>query len=282
VISVIVPVRNAMPWFEEQLQAITEQACDQPWEVVIANNDSTDGSASVAQRWADRFQMIRLIDASKASGPGATRNVGAAVARGDMLAFCDADDVVRPGWLAAHVAALADADISAGFFDSWSLNGRPPPSPLAYDPPPAVGLYGFLPAAGSGNLAIRRKAFEEVGGFSEELMTGEDFDLCWRCQLAGYSLTLNADAVLSRRDQQGFKAIFRRYTAYGRCGPTLFQKYRADGFPRDLVLAAKTWVWIGLSTPRLVQPEFRDRWARVAGWRTGRLVASVRLRVLFP
>jgi hypothetical protein len=49
-----------------------------------------------------------------------------------------------------------------------------------------------------------------------------------------------------------------------------------------LLLAAKTWVWLIVTTPRLVQSEFRDRWARVAGWRTGRLVESVRLRVLFP
>jgi GT2 family glycosyltransferase len=225
--------------------------------------------------------MIRLVDASNASGPGGARNAGVAAAMGDLLAFCDADDVVQPGWLKAHVLALAEADISAGVFDFWSLNGLAVPSPPAYAPPPAMTLFHFLPAAGSSNLALRRQVFEAVGGFSEDLMTGEDFDLSWRLQLSGRRFVLNPDAVVAKRERRGFKAAFKRYTAYGRCGPVLFRRFRADGLRRDLILAAKTWIWLVLSTPRLVRPEFRERWARVAGWRTGSLVESVRQRVLF-
>ena len=281
-ISVIVPVRNGMPWLEEQLRAIVEQECDGPWEVIVANNNSTDESGSVAQEWSDRSPVIRLVDASTARGPGGTRNAGAAEAQGDLLAFCDADDIVRQGWLRAHVAALAEADISAGVMDYWSLNGLPTPSPLSYAPPPATGLFGFLPAAASGNLAIRRSAFEDVGGFTEDLMTGEDMDLSWRAQLRGYRFALNADAIIARRDQQGFKAVFRRYTAYGRSGPILFLRFRSEGLQRQPVLAAKTWIWLLLTAPRLVQSEFRGPWARIAGWRTGRLAESIRLRVFFP
>jgi glycosyltransferase involved in cell wall biosynthesis len=281
VISVIVPVRNGMPWLEQQLRALAEQTCSEPWEVIVADNNSTDQSGSVVQKWINRSPSVRLIDASKAHGPGGTRNAGVALAHGDLLAFCDADDVVGPGWLAAHVSALVESDISAGVFDYWSLNGRNTPSPFSYAPPPAMSLFGFLPAAGSGNLAVRRSSFEEVGGFTEEMMTGEDFDLSWRLQLAGHRFVLNRDAVVARRDQQGFKEVFRRYTAYGRCGPVLFRRFRSDGLRPELVIAAKTWVWLVLSAPRLLQPEFRDRWARIAGWRTGRLAESVRQRILF-
>ena len=199
-----------------------------------------------------------------------------------MLAFCDADDVVQPGWLTAHVLALADADVSAGVFDPWSLNGLASPSALSSIPPPAMTLFGFLPAAGSGNLALRRHVFQDLGGFAEDLMTGEDFDLSWRSQLSGHHFVLTTDAVVARRDQQGFMAVFKRYTAYGRCGPVLYRRFKAKGLQRDLVVAAKTWVWLLLSTPRLLRPEFRDRWARIAGWRTGRLLESARQRVLFP
>jgi GT2 family glycosyltransferase len=270
-----------MPWLEEQLRALTEQECSVPWEVVVADNNSTDASRSVVLEWIRRSQVLRLVDASKVRGPGATRNAGVKEAQGDLLAFCDADDVVQPGWLTAHVSALAEADISAGVFDFWSLNGLPAPVPASYAPPPAVGLFGFLPAAGSGNVALRRQTFEDLGGFAEDLMTGEDFDLSWRAQLAGHRFVVTTGAVLARRDQQGFRSVLRRYTAYGRCGPVLYCRFRADGLRRDLPLAAKTWAWLIVTTPRLVQPEFRDRWARVAGWRTGRLVGSVRHRVLF-
>jgi len=270
-----------MPWLEQQLRALAQQECHEPWEVVVADNNSTDESDLVVQEWVNRFRTIRLVDASKASGPGGTRNAGVAAAQGDLLAFCDADDVVQPGWLTAHVLALAEADVSAGVFDFWSLNGLATPSPPSHAPPPAMTLFGFLPAAGSGNMALRRRAFDDLGGFSEELMTGEDFDLSWRSQLSGHRYVVSTGAVVARRDRQGFKAIFSRYTTYGRCGPVLYRRFRADGLRRELVIAAKTWVWLALSSPRLLQPEFRGRWARIAGWRTGRLVESVRQRVLF-
>lgn len=280
-ISVVVPVRNGMPWLEQQLRALSEQECHEPWEVVVADNNSTDESSLVVQEWVNRFHTIRLVDASKVRGPGATRNAGVGEAQGELLAFCDADDVVQSGWLTAHVLALAEADISAGVFDFWSLNGLATPSPPSYALPPAMGLFGFLPAAGSSNLALRRRAFEELGGFAEDLMTGEDFDLGWRSQLFGHRYVLTPGAVVARRERRGFNAIFSRYTAYGRCGPVLYRRFRAEGLRRELVIAAKTWVWLALSSPRLLQPEFRGRWARIAGWRTGRLVESVRQRVLF-
>jgi glycosyltransferase involved in cell wall biosynthesis len=282
VISVVVPMRNALPWLEEQLRALTEQECPLPWEVIVADNNSIDDSRSVVQKWAERHGAIRLIDASHVRGPGATRNAGAREARGDLLAFCDADDVVQPGWLSAHAITLRDADVSAGVFDYWSLNGSNAPSPLEYAPPPALGLFHFLPGAGSGNLAMRRVAFEKLGGFAEDLMTGEDFDLSWRSQLAGYSFVLSPGAVLARRDQQGFSAVYRRYREYGRCGPALYRRYRSAGLAREPLVAAKTWAWLILTAPRLARPSFRDRWARIAGWRVGRLEGSVQQRRFFP
>jgi glycosyltransferase involved in cell wall biosynthesis len=281
VISVIVPMRNSIPWLEEQLRALRNQECPIPWEVVVADNGSTDDSTALVREWAGRWDAIRLIDASSVTGPGASRNLGVREAHGDLLAFCDADDVVYPGWLAAHVSALSDAEVSAGVFDAWSLNGLSPPCPLSFAPPPALGLFGFLPAAGSGNLAMRRRAFEQLGGFDPDLMTGEDVDLSWRAQLAGHRFVLTPDAVLARRDQQGFKAVIRRYRAYGRSGPMLYRRFRSDGLQRDLLLALKTWAWLIVSAPRMRNPQFRDHWARVAGWRTGCLVESVRQRVLF-
>lgn len=280
-ISVIVPVRNGMPWLEQQLRALSEQQCGEPFEVIVADNGSTDESTLVVQEWARDSHMFRLVDASKVEGAGATRNVGVGAAQGELLAFCDSDDVVQPGWLRAHVSALADADASGGVIDFWSLNGLVTPSPPSYAPPPALRQFGFLPAAMSCNLAVRRRVFEDLGGFAQDLKTGEDTDLCWRLQLSGHRYVLSTDAVIARRERHGFAAVLSRFTAYGRSGPVLYRRFRADGLRRDLAIAAKTWLWLVVSTPRLVQPEFRDRWARIAGWRSGRLVESVRQRVLF-
>ena len=75
-ISVVVPVRNAMPWLEEQLQALIDQECVEEREILVVDNGSTDASADVGRRWADRNDAVRWVDASDVSGPGAARNAG--------------------------------------------------------------------------------------------------------------------------------------------------------------------------------------------------------------
>jgi glycosyltransferase involved in cell wall biosynthesis len=277
-ISVVLPVRDGLPWLDSQLDALTAQECDMPWEVVVADNGSSDASLSVAQSWAARNDHIRVVDASSILGPGAARNAGVRAAQGDLLAFCDADDVVQPGWLRAIAAALIDADIVAGSFDMASLNGIRADEPS----PAATSQLGFLPAGLAANLAVRRPAFDAVGGFSEELFVGEDIDLCWRLQLHGYRFSLVPAAVVAKREPAGFGILFRRALAYGRCGPKLYRRYHRNGARRDLVGSAKSWAWLVVALPGLGRTDVRRRWVRAAGVRLGRLVGSVREGVFFP
>ena len=173
-ISVVLAVRDGLPWLDAQLGALAAQQCDAAWEVVVADNGSSDSSADLVRAWALRCDRIRLLDASAIRGPAAARNTGVRATQGDMLAFCDADDVVQPGWISACVAGLDDADVVAGTFDMASLNGAPAGDRV----PAATGQLGFLPAGLAANLAVRRTAFEAVDGFREELFVGEDIDLC--------------------------------------------------------------------------------------------------------
>ena len=103
-ISVIIPVRNGMPVLEEQLRALQAQRCDEPWEVVIADNGSTDDSLAFARDWASCHPNVVVVDASGLAGTSAARNAGVEVSHGEYLAFCDADDVVLAGWLHARTA----------------------------------------------------------------------------------------------------------------------------------------------------------------------------------
>jgi glycosyltransferase involved in cell wall biosynthesis len=287
-ISVVLPVRDGLPWLDAQLGALAAQECDEPWEVVVADNGSVDASMDLARSWAQRCHAINVVDASAHPGPAAARNTGVRSARGELLAFCDADDVVQPGWLRACVDALADADVVAGAFDLSSLNidDRDPSehgSPSTADIGPAsTSQLGFLPAGLAANLAVRRAGFEAVGGFDETLFVGEDIDLCWRLQLEGYRFGIAAAAVVAKRERAGVRELFGRALAYGRCGPGLYRRYRARGARRDLAGAAKSWAWLLVSVPRLGRPYVRRRWVRAAGVRLGRLVGSVTERVFFP
>lgn len=277
-ISVIVPVRDGGPWLVEQLAALASQDCPEPWEVVIADNGSSDGSVELARRWAEEHPGFQMVDASARRGPSAARNAGAAAASGEMLAFCDADDVAQPGWLAGCVAALGEADVVAGHLDLWSLNGGPPAPTQAA----ATRQLGFLPAALGANMAVRRSAFDAVGGFAEELATGEDIDLSWRLQLAGFRFASAPAAVVAKRERMQFAQVFRRARTYGRCGPVLFRNYRSEGARRDLAGALRAWAWLVVALPTLVRPGRRTAWARTAAVRIGRLESSVTERVFFP
>jgi glycosyltransferase involved in cell wall biosynthesis len=278
VISVVVPVRDGMPYLEEQLRALAAQKCDEEWEVVVADNGSTDGSLGFARDWASMHPNVIVVDASGLAGASAARNAGVEVASGEFLAFCDADDVVLAGWLNACVDALRGADLAAGRFDFWSLNTIPPAPPVRA----ATRQLGFLPAGLGANLAVRRGPFEEVGGFDEQFVPGEDIDLCWRMQLHGFTFAEAPGAVVSKRARSDARGVFEQAYAYGQCGPLLHKRYRKAGARRDLRGALKAWLWLVVSLPRIAQPTRRIEWARGAGTRLGRLEASFRLRVFFP
>ena len=279
VVSVVVPVRNGLPWLEAQLAALAGQACDTPWEVVVADNGSTDGTPAAVSAWAERDRRFRWIDASAVPGAPAARNAGARVARGSLLAFCDADDTVGPEWLAACTRALGTADVVAGVFDFWSLNGLPSAPPV----PASMRQLPFLPAGLGANLAVRRSAFDTVDGFAEDLATGEDIDLCWRLQLAGFRFTLDEGAVVAKRDRTGFGEVFRQGYAFGRGGAVLYRRHRPMGARRNVSGAARSWLWILVHTPAALRPgAVRSQWARATGMRWGRLVGSVTELVFFP
>jgi GT2 family glycosyltransferase len=277
-VSVIVPVLNGMPWIDHQLRSLSLQAVPPEWEVVVAENGSEDGTRSCVERWSERNPRIRMIDASARPGAAAARNMGVKEARGDLLAFCDADDVVRPGWVRAMCAALGHGDLVAGVFDFGILEGDPG-SPLV---PAATRQLGFLPFGLGANLGVRREAFEAVGGFDEGLSPEEDVDLCWRLQLAGYRLEIAADAIVAKRERPPGLPTFRAARTYGRCGPRLYARYRAEGMRRDLEGAVKSWLWLLITVPTLVQRSRRRQWVRTLAIRSGRLAGSFRLRVFFP
>jgi GT2 family glycosyltransferase len=277
-VSVVLPVRDGMPWLESQLRALSTQQAPGDWEVLVADNGSDDGTRSCVQEWSERDPRIRLVDASARLGAGAARNIGVRSARGRMLAFCDSDDVVQPGWLAGLMAALAHADLVAGVFDFGSLNDRPASDPI----PAATGHMGFLPFALGANLAVRRNAFEAANGFSETLVAGEDVDLSWRLQLAGYEFAVAPGAAVAKRDRASGRPAFRAAWTYGQSDLVLYRRYRAAGMRRDVRRAAKAWIWLVLAIPGLVRAFRRRQWVATFGMRGGRLAGSVTHRAFFP
>ncbi|WP_062133847.1 glycosyltransferase [Demequina aestuarii] len=226
-VSVIIPAYNAAATLAGQLAALAAQQSAPSFEVIVSDNGSDDLTAAVAHDHGARLPDLTVIDSTARRGPSAARNSGAAHARGAVLAFCDADDVVSPGWLASLVRALDTADAVAGAFEHRRLN---PPRAIAVswntDIPIRLASWPDLPAGASSNLAITTEAFRALGGFDEDLATCEDIDLCWRAQLAGYRLAFAHDAVVHERKRSGLRATYRQSVAYARGTHALELKHR--------------------------------------------------------
>ena len=156
--SVIVPARDAGDTLPRTLRALAQQRFAGEFEVIVVDDGSRDGTVAAARRAGPAVTVIEQTP----QGPAAARNAGAARARGEVLAFCDADVYPTSGWLQAGVDALAEADL---------VQGRVLPDPAATVGPfdrtlwisSQVGLWE------TANLFVTRRAFDAAGGFEQWL-----------------------------------------------------------------------------------------------------------------
>jgi glycosyltransferase involved in cell wall biosynthesis len=192
VVSVIVPVRDGAHLLEECLDGIGAQEGAPPTEVIVVDNCSRDATARLA---ADHTAVDRVVEASQ-PGSYSARNAGIAVAKGEILAFTDADCRPEPAWLAAGVEGLGDrADLVGG-----AVVAVASPSPTVWErydralylrQAEHVALEGF---AATANLFVTARVVQAVGPFDASLLSGGDSELCRRAGRAGFRLVHAPDA----------------------------------------------------------------------------------------
>jgi glycosyltransferase involved in cell wall biosynthesis len=280
-ISVVMPVRNGSETIGEQLRALAGQSYTGAWEIVIADNGSTDGTAALARACAPANVELRVVDASARPGSSFARNRGATEAHGDFLAFCDADDIVVPGWLDAMANAAREFDVVTGPQDASEINA---PDIQQWRPPRATELpsSGFLPYAPSCNLGVWADAYAHTGGFKEEYPQAHDVEWSWRAQLASLAFGYAPDAVVHYRYRSSIRGVARQAYLSGLDSARLYRDYKSQGMPRPAVRRAlRTWLWLIVRLPWMMSRERRGIWVRRAGEAWGRLRGSVRFRVVF-
>lgn len=282
-ISVVIPVLDGEAHIGEQLEALAAQTYDGPWELVVADNGCTDGTIAVVESWSDRIPALRVADARRMRGINHARNAGTGAARGDFLAFCDADDVVGPGWLSALAAAAPGNDLVGGRNEWDALND---PTVIAWRPSgPMTELmrdHGFLPYTPGGNMGVWASVAHELGWDESYRFGGSDQEFAWRAQLRGYRVAFAPDALVQLRFRGSISETARQSYRYGRAGARLHRSFRDAGIPRpDNRGALRRWRQLATEVPDLWGTrERRGKWVRRAAFRTGRLVGSVRARTL--
>jgi GT2 family glycosyltransferase len=283
-VSVVIPVLNGAATIGRQLAALAAQTYDRPWEIVVADNGSSDGTVETVRAWTARLPWLRLVDATGRSSTNHARNVGAAAAAGELLAFCDADDAARPGWLAALVAGLGRYDLVGGRLADAALNDPVRAARGRRRIPGALPRpLRFLPYAVGANLGVRADVLRAVGGWDEEFVRGSsEVELCWRAQLAGHRLGYAPDAVMEYRYRSTRRALASQVYEYGRAEVQLYHRFRERGVPRPSVLrACLSWGWTVAHLPDLLgSPARQGRWLRTAAFRAGRLDGSIRFRTI--
>jgi len=280
-VSVVVPALNAAATIGDQLLALSRQERVIPFEVIVADNGSTDGTPGVVAQYAAHLPRLRCIDASDSKGAAAARNAGAQLAVGEILAFCDADDVVDERWLAELRDGLAHADFVGGALDMKRLND---PDALKWRPAAGVRTEGsvFLPHAPSGNFAVWRKVFIAVGMFDESFGRGEDNEISYRLQLHGYTYEHLSNAVVHYRLRHGLHDVWRQGFDSGLADVRLYGRFRQFGFPRRSAAdVLRSLLWLVVKVPSLTRRSEIGLWLRKAGLQLGRCVGSASYRVLY-
>lgn len=106
-VSVVIPAFNRVTHIESAVRSALRQS-DQPLEVIVVDDGSTDGTAELVDNLAGTDSRVRCIRQTKNGGPAAARNAGVAAAKGDLIAFLDSDDWWEPGFLEGALEFLFD------------------------------------------------------------------------------------------------------------------------------------------------------------------------------
>ena len=207
----IVPVRDGAKALPPLLESLFSQTLDGGrYEVVVVDNASRDRTADLARAAGATVVEEPIPNRSRA------RNRGAEVARARMFAFTDADCVVSPDWLEAHLRCAPKAPLVAG-----------PVRVTTDEPPNAVERFERLWRFGqeawvqqgwaaTANLLVHREAFAAINGFDPAYRhIGEDVDFCLRAGRAGFGLALCPDATVSHGAERSLSALLKRSYVHG-------------------------------------------------------------------
>lgn len=191
-ISFVVPAHNEQALLAETLRAIHAAAgvADVSHEVVVASDASTDATTRIAAA-----QGARVVEVNHRQ-IAATRNSGAAIARGDRLVFVDADTLINAPVLRATIAALDDGAVGGGARVRFEGAAPLPARFLArvFEP-----FYFWLHLAAGCYLFCTREAFLEAGGFDQRLFASEEISLSRDLKRLGRFVVLPQRVVTSGR-----------------------------------------------------------------------------------
>ncbi len=239
-ISVIIPVLNEEHSIQPLLDSLKNQTLT-PAEIIITDGGSTDKTREIVENYDRGALSIRLICAGRAY-PGRGRNLGAAEASNEWIAFIDAGVRPAPNWLESLAAAALtknDPDVVYGSYQPVTDSLFEECAAIAFVPPPLTVNGELMRTRSTASALIRRGVWQGVGGFPEDLRSAEDLLFMDKIEAASFRIAYAPKAIVHWTIQSTLWKTFRRFIAYShnniRAGlwhswqAKIFQRYAALG-----------------------------------------------------
>lgn len=205
-VSVITPAHNSAAFLAEALRSVEAQTFTD-WEVIVADDASSDGTVGVAELFAPRAKVVR---SQTNLGPAGARNLALQHAGGELVALLDADDYLLPSFLETQVRAFDEASAGGARVGLVTCNARI----LTPDGMASETYHDLHKLEGELTLTrllernpvfvsslFPRRLVEEVGPFDTEIRGAEDFDLWVRIMERGYRALVTREPL----------AVYRRW-----------------------------------------------------------------------
>ena len=231
-VSVVVPARDEGRCLGKCIRALL--SLDYPpdgYEVIVVNNGSRDGTGAVIDGYP-----VRRVDEPTRGGSRA-RNAGVRAARGEIIAFTDADCIPETGWLRELLVGSDACEVGcfAGEFAPQPFRGMVDEYVHDRRLINQGRLLSFIPpVVAAGNVAYRKGVFDQIGLFDESFTSGEDGEFSWRMQTrTRFRVRYNYRAVVSHSHPSSVWRLLRR--AYlGGIGLALFRLKYTEDFPKRM------------------------------------------------
>ncbi|MDE2229737.1 MAG: glycosyltransferase [Alphaproteobacteria bacterium] len=223
-VSVVVCTYNAERTMNACLESLEKQRYPD-YEVIVVNDGSTDRTLAISEA----FPFCRIVSQPN-KGLSVARNVGAEAATGEIVAYTDSDCVVDPDWLTYLVARMEAASLHAcGGPNFPPHEDNMVAAAVAVSPggPTHVLLSDDTAEHIAGcNMAFRRDTLLKLGGFDPVFRAaGDDIDICWRFQDAGYTIGFAPAAMVWHFRRNTIGAYVGQQKGYGKAEALVYSKH---------------------------------------------------------